>query len=312
MQFWRLSEGDGLGLSCRTDGLFLGGPALLDRHDRGWAVRPLPEIERLLRRAYGDAVGAGRLMPGLAVVAAALNENNLCLAQIAALHLQLPDLPDALARRGMEGEDLLIGRERAADGLARTGWDPAKHPRAGTPPNPGWFAPTGGPDRELAQNEEEPKPEEAAEPLAALRRQLWQSGLATLREIDPHNPQLFVLSAPGWMPRQEDLDALDSAIRTAAIRRVVDKLMPNGVPIGRRGSRATIRELPGGLPEATDLFNYLRVGGTLYRSDANLTIFRLPGDSGFIALRPRSRSGGPAIDIKMPGVLSQRIHFTGR
>jgi hypothetical protein len=28
--------------------------------------------------------------------------------------------------------------------LARGDWDPAEHPRAGVPPNPGWFAPTGG------------------------------------------------------------------------------------------------------------------------------------------------------------------------
>jgi hypothetical protein len=250
-------------------------------------------------------------MPGLVVVASALNENNLCLAQIAAVHLRLPDLPDALARRGMEQEGLPIGREPAANGLTRADWDPAKHPRAGTPPNPGWFAPTGGPDHEFAQNEEEPKPEEAAEPLAALRRQLWQSGLATLREIDPHNPQLFVLTAPGWVPHQEDLDALDGASRAAAIRRVVDRLMPNGVPIGRQGSRAIMRELPGGLPEATDLFNYLRVGGTRYRSDPNMTIVKLARDSGFVILRRQSRSGGPAIDINVLEILFRRIHFTG-
>jgi hypothetical protein len=28
--------------------------------------------------------------------------------------------------------------------LQEAQWDPGKHPRRGTPPNPGWFAPTGG------------------------------------------------------------------------------------------------------------------------------------------------------------------------
>jgi hypothetical protein len=65
-------------------------------------------------------------MGGLAAVAAALDENNLCLAQIAAMHLRLPDLPDLSARRAMEEEDLLIARERAAEALARAAWDPAK------------------------------------------------------------------------------------------------------------------------------------------------------------------------------------------
>lgn len=314
-QFWRLSAGDGL--CCTADGVFLAGAALLDRREGRWAARPLPEVERLLRRAYGGAIGAEGVMRGLAVVASALGENNLCLAQIAAVRLRLPDLPDRAARCGIEAEDRLIACERAAEALARAARDPAKHPRAGVPPNPGWFAPTGGPDaawpaREYAGGEEEPRPEEAIDPLAELRRQLWQSGLATLREIDPHNPQLSYVTAPGWVPRPEDLDALDAAIRAAAIRRITDKLMPNGVRIGVRGNNSKVRELPGGLPEATELFDYLRVGGTLYRSDSKLTIFRLPGNSGFVVFRTQSHSGGPAIDIDMPEIPFRRIHFSGR
>ncbi len=115
----------------------------------------------------------------------------------------------------------------------------------------------------IAQNEEEPRPEEAADPLAAVRRQMWRSDLATLREIDPANPQLFVLTAPGWTPRQEDLDRLDAAIRSATIRRVLDRILPNGVPIGTAGRRSNVRELPGGLAAARTLFDYLRVGGQI-------------------------------------------------
>jgi hypothetical protein len=72
-------------------------------------------------------------MPGLATVAAALNADDQCLARIAAVHLQIPDLPSDAARDGLEAEDRLI---KSFD------WNPALHPRAGTPPNPGWFVPT--------------------------------------------------------------------------------------------------------------------------------------------------------------------------
>lgn len=42
----------------------------------------------------------------------------------------------------MEAADVLI--KYARDEAGGSNWNPALHPRAGTPPNPGWFAPTGG------------------------------------------------------------------------------------------------------------------------------------------------------------------------
>jgi hypothetical protein len=97
---WRLSEGgDGnLGLSCTEDGLFLGRTALVERRGDGYFVRPQADVERLLKRAYGSEVPRDQVMPGLAVVALALDERTLCLAQIAAVHLRLPELPDASVR----------------------------------------------------------------------------------------------------------------------------------------------------------------------------------------------------------------------
>src|SRR6478672_6825829 len=73
-----------------------------------------------------------------------------CLARIAAVHLQILDLPSEAARDGMEAEDVLI---KSGD------WNPSLHPRTGTPPNPGWFAPTDSgsevaPPLRLAQNED--------------------------------------------------------------------------------------------------------------------------------------------------------------
>jgi hypothetical protein len=109
-------------------------------------------------------------------------------------------LAGPLARTALKAEDLRLACERLEAALTRAGWDPATHPRAGVPPNPGWFGPTGGAGEIIAQNEEEPRPEEETDPLAAVRRQMWHSELATLREIDPANAQLFVLTAPGWTP----------------------------------------------------------------------------------------------------------------
>jgi hypothetical protein len=136
-QVWRLSEygDDNLGLACTEQGLVLGRTALIERRDGRFVVRERSELERLLGRAYRTKLTADRLMPGLATVAAALNANDQGLARIAAVHLRIPDLPDQAARDDMEAEDILI---KSVD------WNPALHPRAGTPPNPGWFAPTEG------------------------------------------------------------------------------------------------------------------------------------------------------------------------
>jgi hypothetical protein len=82
-------------------------------------------------------------MPGLATVAAALNANDQGLARIAAVHLQIPDLPDQAARDAVEAADVLIKYARD-EGGGSSNWNPALHPRAGAPPNPGWFAPTDG------------------------------------------------------------------------------------------------------------------------------------------------------------------------
>src|ERR1700758_3023075 len=136
---WRLSEAgpDNLGLACTDDGLLLGGTPLIERRDGRFVVRNRDEIERLLQRGHRYIGEADRLMPGLAVVARALNAGDPCLARIAAVHLRLPDLPNAAAREAMEAEDRLVKYGNAE-------WDSAEHPRTETPPNPGWFAPTGG------------------------------------------------------------------------------------------------------------------------------------------------------------------------
>ncbi len=132
---------DNLGLACTDQGLVLGRTPLIERRHGRFVVRDQSEIECLLSRAYRGGLPLQRLMAGLANVAKALNSNDLCLANIAAVHLRIPALPDHAARQELEAADTLI---KSAD------WNPALHPRAGTPPNPGWFAPTDGSDQELS------------------------------------------------------------------------------------------------------------------------------------------------------------------
>jgi hypothetical protein len=165
--FWRLSDGgdSNLGLACTDDGLFLGRTALIERRGRQFAVRDRSEIERLFQRIDRSGPAVDRLIPGLHTVASAMNANDPCLARIAAVHLRIPDLPDCAARDRIEAEDALI---KSAD------WNPALHPRRGTPPNPGWFAPTDGADSEsppirLAENDHPISRSDAAQSIGENR-----------------------------------------------------------------------------------------------------------------------------------------------
>jgi hypothetical protein len=148
-QMWRLSEAvpQNLGLACTDDGLLLGRTSLIERRDGRFVVRARGEIERLLKCAYDGEPPVDRLMSGLARVASALNANDQCLARIAAVHLQMPDLASAAVRDALAAEDSLIKYARDG-GAGAANWNPALHPRIGTPPNPGWFATTGGASRD--------------------------------------------------------------------------------------------------------------------------------------------------------------------
>ena len=141
---WRLSEDtpDNLGLAFTDDGLLLGRTPLIERRDGRFVVREPSEIERLLMYSFPQGCPVERIMPGLARIAAALNANDQATARIAAVHLQIPDLLNVTRRNAMIAEDALIKYARDQGGDAN--WNPALHPRAGVPPNPGWFATTDG------------------------------------------------------------------------------------------------------------------------------------------------------------------------
>jgi hypothetical protein len=306
VQLWKLSSGgdQSLGPACDERGVFIGRTPLLERDERGYRLRGAEDLGRLLRHVYGDGVALDRVLPGLRIVAAALGERNLALAQIAAVRARLPNLPDFAARDRLEAEDRLIESERGGDRLARSAWDPAAHPRAGVPPNPGWFAPTSSVESpgQIAQGEEEERaPEEMLDPTAPLRQAQWDAAIATLRRIDPDNPQLASVTAPGWVPSNRDIAGLHAEIGRVVTRRVTNFVMPGGHPIGTAGGNVDVRVLTGGTQSARKAFDYLAAGGTPFESDYPGTLIKLPADAGFVGIRTNSQ-GIPTVDVNcLPG-----------
>jgi hypothetical protein len=150
---WRLSEytPDNLGLAFTDEGLLLGRTPLIERRGGRFVVREPSDIARLVKYSFPGGVAVDRLMPGLARIASALNANDQAAARIAAVHLHIPDLPGSAAHNAMVAEDALI--KYARDQGGDSDWNPALHPRAGVPPNPGWFASTDGSQHEPKQDE---------------------------------------------------------------------------------------------------------------------------------------------------------------
>jgi hypothetical protein len=111
-----------------------------------WQPRAASDLNRELRNCYGLPVEFDSKIAGLATVARALNRGDLLHAQIATLHLQIPD-PPRLTKAPRSTEDIIeLARQLKASGLLKADWDPTKHPRwpAGTPDSiGGQFAPVG-------------------------------------------------------------------------------------------------------------------------------------------------------------------------
>jgi hypothetical protein len=111
---WRLSEytPDNLGLAFTDDGLLLGRTPLIERRGGRFVVREPSDIARLVKYSFPGGVAVDRLMPGLALIASALNANDQAAARIAAVHLQ--GLPGPAARNAMVAEDALTREAEAA------------------------------------------------------------------------------------------------------------------------------------------------------------------------------------------------------
>lgn len=78
---------------------------------------------------------------GLSTIARALNQGNLVLAKIAAVQLQFPDPPQLTKGIPPLGDVAELAARLYWSGLLKGDWDPDQHPRTGTKPNAGWFAP---------------------------------------------------------------------------------------------------------------------------------------------------------------------------
>jgi hypothetical protein len=119
MTFFKLCDGSepggarDRGLSCDRDGLRLGGYALVDASTglhgrRVYRPRSLAAINAALSIGYGSEVDFASRMPGLRQAALYLSEGKWALAQIAALHLRMPDLPDAAAAARLRKAEMLL------------------------------------------------------------------------------------------------------------------------------------------------------------------------------------------------------------
>lgn len=132
------------GVSCDADGVFVGGVPLLqppETRNPFWRVRSLVQVNKELSVRYQFPIDITPKASSLALIAAALNRRDVAMAAIVAVQMQIPD-PTPLAQRA-ESPDEIARRARALNcsGLLKFFWNPAQHPRAGVPPNPGWFEP---------------------------------------------------------------------------------------------------------------------------------------------------------------------------
>ena len=76
---------------------------------------------------YGVEVDFTSRLGGLAVIASALNNNNIVKAKIAAVQLRLPETP--VRSDGDANEVADVARKLFETGVLSKTWDPEKHPR---------------------------------------------------------------------------------------------------------------------------------------------------------------------------------------
>jgi hypothetical protein len=145
-----LSNELGSGVRCGEDGVFVGSVPLLEQGSSRsepdqWQLRPVPDLNRDLTECYGLPIEFTPKIGGLAAVSRALNRGDMLHAQIATMHLQIPDPPPLTKSPRTAEETIYLAHQLHASGLLKD-WDPSKHPRwpAGSPGGIGGeFAPAG-------------------------------------------------------------------------------------------------------------------------------------------------------------------------
>jgi hypothetical protein len=90
----------------------------------------------------------------------------------------------------------------------------------------------------------------------------------------------------------------------ALTRTVDDILMPGGKAIGKAGTNPAIREVKGGMSDATALFRELSEGGTVVAQTPTITRVEIPG-GGIVQLRTamsKSPNSVATIDVNIPSL----------
>jgi hypothetical protein len=130
MREFRLSR-RGRGVSCDSDGAFVGSVPLLELSADGrWETRDRRQLSKQLSSNFGVPIDLSRKMGGLKEIAKALNEDDLARAQIATVLLGIPDPP--LAKSTITGDGAIhLIRDLYWSGLFKL--DEAG---LGTPPSP--------------------------------------------------------------------------------------------------------------------------------------------------------------------------------
>lgn len=263
-----------------------------------------PRAARLRRFAFGEAADPDPFLARCHAIAEAAEGGRIAKAQQAGVPLAILDIEDRVLRR------LCI-----AEALAKAGYDPDEprddHGRwtdgGGDNDKRSEVGPAGRAPIQLAQEEDEDA-DPGLDDLEVLARQRqWDKAIATLRTIDPANPNLTYVAPPG-APSQAALDYLETVLKAATIKRITDKVMPGGHLLGIPRTRSWIRGLPGGSEAAEALFNDLKVGGEVHPSPEGVEVVKLPGNAGYITFRQNSSSGDAAVDVNVPGA-KLKFHF---
>ena len=164
---------------------------------------------------------------------------------------------------------------------------------------------------DIPEEDENRDTEEPTDPLAEVRQQDWANARQTLRALDPKNPKLDAVTPDGWVPTDAAIADINAEIVRVAIKRVTDYLRPDGKLIGTRLGNSEIINLPGGARAAQAAFDYLKVGGTPYKSDYPGDMITLPGGIGTVGFRYNDQNL-PTLDVKVPGIIRQmRFHYQG-
>jgi hypothetical protein len=106
-QRFSLSNKRADGVFCSGDGLFVGDVALLKYLDGAgrWQPRPVGDLNHDLTERYGLPIAFDGRIDALSGIARALNRGDVIHAQIATLHLRIPDPPHS-ANQNQQREKL--------------------------------------------------------------------------------------------------------------------------------------------------------------------------------------------------------------